>query len=270
MKPLLKEHLRDARNDFERRNRMREYLQSRILLFLQDRGAFTNWAFVGGTALRFLFRLPRYSEDLDFSLRTAGEDARFPELMESVARDFNAETYRVYVKTKTRTTVASALVKFSGLLYEMGISPHKDEALAVKVEIDTHPPAGAETTTSIVRRFDMIHILHYDRASLLAGKLHAVLSRKYTKGRDLFDLAWYLSDVEWPAPNIVLLDNALQQTGWPGPAVTAAHWRKIVAEKLEGVDWNQARLDVSPFVERERDADFVSRDAILSMLTKRF
>lgn len=52
---------------------VREYLQARILEALQHAGAFTNWAFLGGTALRFLDRLPRFSEDLDFSLVTPAE-----------------------------------------------------------------------------------------------------------------------------------------------------------------------------------------------------
>lgn len=60
----------------------------------------------------------------------------------------------------------------------------------------------------------MLNLLHYDKSSLLAGKLHAVLTRKYTKGRDLYDLMWYLSDPTWPAPNLIQLNNALKQTGW--------------------------------------------------------
>ena len=55
------------RDDFRRRSITREFLQARILLSLQDHGAFSNWAFVGGTAFRFLYNLPRYSEDLDCS-----------------------------------------------------------------------------------------------------------------------------------------------------------------------------------------------------------
>ena len=69
MKPLLARLVQDQRDGFRRISVAREYVQSRVLLSLQDAGAFTRWAFLGGTALRFLFDLPRYSEDLDFSLR---------------------------------------------------------------------------------------------------------------------------------------------------------------------------------------------------------
>ena len=81
--------------------------------------------------------------------------------------------------------------------------------LMVKVEVDTKPPAGAVVTTSVVRRHIMLHIQHHDRASLLAGKLHAVLQRPYLKGRDVYDTLWYLSDPTWPAPNFTMLNNAL-------------------------------------------------------------
>jgi len=145
----------------------------------------------------------------------------------------------------------------------------RDDLLTVKVEIDTRPPAGAETETRLVRRFVMLNLLHYDRASLLAGKLHAVLSRKYTKGRDLYDLAWYLSDAEWPQPNLSQLNNALRQTHWQGPAATAENWRKLVARKLETIDWDAALRDVSPFLERKQDAALVSRSVLLPLLQSR-
>ena len=106
-------------------------------------------------------------------------------------------------------------------------------------------------------------------ASLFAGKLHAVLMRAYTKGRDLYDLAWYLSDPEWPAPNLRLLNSALRQTGWAGAPATPATWRELVADKLQSIDWSAARSDVSPFLERRQDADLVDRDVLLGLLRQR-
>ncbi|NQT93348.1 MAG: nucleotidyl transferase AbiEii/AbiGii toxin family protein [Lentisphaerae bacterium] len=266
MKPLLTEFLKDEPNPFRRRNMMREFLQARILLAFQDHGAFANWAFVGGTALRFLFRLPRYSEDLDFSLAVAGEDAAFERHVTSMRNDLTAEAYDVAVKVRVHTTVAAAQVRFRGLLYDMGISPHRDEVFMVKVEIDTNPPPGAVTETRVLRRFVMLNLHHYDRASLLAGKLHALLTRKYTKGRDLYDLAWYLADETWPAPNLVQLNNALRQTGWEGPTATLQNWRSLVCERLATLDWEQARLDVTPFLEREQDVALVSEATLLQLL----
>lgn len=265
MKAALLDLLGDAPDGVQARSTAREYLQARILLALQDHGAFADWAFQGGTALRFLYRLPRYSEDLDFSLVAPGGDGRFAALMRSVRHDLTAEAYAVEVTVRDRPPVAIGLVKFRGLLYEARLSPHREQVLAIKVEVDTNPPAGAQTETRLVRRFGMLNLLHYDRASLFAGKLHAVLARGYTKGRDLFDLAWYLSDPTWPAPNLVMLNNALRQTKWDGPAA-AATWRELIAAKLESVDWEAAQQDVTPFLERPNDARFVASGMLLPLL----
>lgn len=266
MKSLLLDLLADEPNTFHRRNMMREFLQARILLALQDSGAFANWAFVGGTALRFLFRLPRYSEDLDFSLSAPGSDSCFEKYISSVRNSLSNETYDVDAKVRTHTTVAAAQIRFRGLLFEGGISPHRDEVFMVKVEIDTNPPAGAVTETKVVRRFALLNLNHYDKGSLLAGKLHAVLTRKYTKGRDLYDLIWYLSDESWPEPNLVQLNNALKQTGWTSGEVTSSNWRQLIAGKLSSFKWDEVRLDVTPFLEREQDAEMISESTIMSLL----
>ncbi len=266
MKELLHALVAGQPDAFARRRLAREYLQARILLALQDRGAFADWAFLGGTALRFLFQLPRFSEDLDFALTEPGRDARFTRILTGVKTDLEGEAYDVEVRLRERQAVASAMVKFRGLLYEIGASPRKDETLAVKVEVDTNPPAGAGLATRAIRRHLLLHLLHYDRASLLAGKLHAVLMRKYTKGRDLYDLAWYLSDPGWPPPNLTFLNNALAQTGWPGPELTDVSWRAAVVARLARMDWKQARADVSPFLERSKDMDLISPEVLGNLL----
>jgi predicted nucleotidyltransferase component of viral defense system len=266
MKPLLIEMLRDEPDDFRRLSTTREYLQARILQTLQDHGAFANWAFLGGTALRFLFNLPRYSEDLDFSLTSLGKGARFNDLVRWARDDLQRETYKVDVSTRSQTAVEAAFINFRGLPYELGISQHREEVLAVRIELDTNPPAGANIETRIVRRFVMLNLLHYDRSSLLAGKLHAILARKYTKGRDLYDLSWYLSDSSWPPPNFVQLNNALRQTRWNGPLITPENWREVIRQKLIDVDWGQAVQDVSPFLDRKQDTAFVSKEALLPLL----
>ena len=266
MKPLLREILRDHPDDIRRRSTAREYLQARILLALQDSGTFSDWAFVGGTALRFLFQLPRYSEDLEFSLTTPGEDARFEKRMQSVGKDLLLEGYDVEILSRPSQPVATAKIKIRGLLYELGLSPHPNEVIMVKIEIDTNPPRGARTTTRLVRRFVWLNLFHYDRASLLAGKLHAVLMRKYTKGRDLYDLGWYLADPTWPDPNLVQLNNALRQSGWDASVVTPANWRGLIKDKLNTIDWQQALRDVSPFLERRQDMALISRDVLLRLL----
>ena len=82
---------------------------------------------------------------------------------------------------------------------ELGLSRRAEQNLSIRVEVDTNPPGGAGTDISIVRRFQLLRLQHHDKSSLFAGKIHAVLVREYTKGRDFYDLAWYLGSNDWPA-----------------------------------------------------------------------
>lgn len=244
----------------------REYLQARILQSLQEDGVFARWAFQGGTALRFLFSLPRFSEDLDFAVTRTGEDVRFERAMRRVQSAFQAEGYDIAVKSRPEKTVASAFIGFAGLLYDLGLSSQRRQIFSVKVEVDTNPPVGATVDTTLVRRHVTLNLHHYDKGSLLAGKLHALLSRSWCKGRDLYDLMWYLADRDWPEPNLALLNSALSQTGWKGPELVTGNWRKAVADKLRGIDWTAARSDVRPFLERPREVDLIRREHLLPLL----
>jgi hypothetical protein len=267
MKEYIRELLaREAPDLNRRRNLVREYLQARMLQILVDQSAFREWAFLGGTALRFLYGLQRFSEDLDFSLNRQDTSHTIVPYVEGVCTAFRAEAYAIDHKIREENTVKSALIKFRGLLYELGLSMQPDEVFMIKVEVDSRPPAGAGTEISIARRHVESRLLHYDPASLLAGKLHAVLSRVYTKGRDLYDLMWYLSDRRWPAPNLILLNNALRQTGWNGPELLADTWRKIIADRLEQLDWGRAVNDVRPFLERPQDAALLTCDNLRGLL----
>lgn len=120
------------------------------------------------------------------------------------------------------------------------MSPQRSQALSIKLELDTNPPVGARIETTVVRRHVTLNLYHHDKSSLLAEKLHAILSRPWAKGRDLFDLAWYLADRTWPTPNLEFLNAALQQTGWTGPVLTAANWRTELSHRLDQLDWKQA------------------------------
>jgi hypothetical protein len=136
----------------------------------------------------------------------------------------------------------------------------------VKIEVDTDPPAGARLETTLVRRFVTLRLLHHDRSSLLAGKLHAVLQRSWTKGRDLFDLLWYLSDPEWPEPNLDLLNDALLQTGWGGERLLPENWRNAVRERLRELDWPRVVSDVGPFLEPSADVELLTLENMLSLI----
>ena len=266
MKAHLSQLIEQSDNDLSRGQIVREYLQARILQSLQDRGMFGRWVFLGGTALRFLYAIPRFSEDLDFSLLTPGDDAGLPIALVGARQALRAEGYLVEVTTRERKTVASGYVKFPGLLHELGLSRRTGQVLSVKVEVDTNPPAGAAIATTVVRRHVTLNLCHHDKASLLGGKLHAILNRPWPKGRDLYDLAWYLADRSWPAPNLALLNAALAQTKWTGPTLTDTNWRPEVWRHVETLDWTAAQADVRPFLEHDRDLQMVSPDVVGQLL----
>lgn len=268
MKERLKDLVQASSDLTEARNRIREYLQAEILASLQRSGAMIPLAFQGGTALRFLYSIRRYSEDLDFALERPEHGYDFRKILKSPQSDLAQEGYAVEARVSDQRTVHNAFLRFPGLLSELGLSPHANETFSIKLEVDTRPPAGANLVTTLVRRHQTLRLQHHDPASLLAGKLHAILQRPYPKGRDIYDLIWYLSDPGWPAPNLVLLNNALAQTGWSRGVLTQDDWRNAVSERLEDLDWPRIVADVRPFLESPADVSLLNRDN-LDLLLKR-
>jgi hypothetical protein len=180
--------------------------------------------------------------------------------LKAIRSDLSPEGYQIEIKANDQKTVHSAFIRFPGLLYEMGLSPMQSEVLAVKIEVDTHPPMGAGLATTVVRRFVVLQLHHHDKASLLSGKLHAILHRSYTKGRDIYDLLWYLSDPTWPAPNLILLNNALAQTNWNGGLLTEENWKQQVWQRLQTLIWSGIVEDVRPFVEPSFNMNLLTLD----------
>lgn len=270
----MKEHLRETLGGQgtgpAARSLAREFLQAQVLGALQRAGAMVPLAFQGGTALRFLYRIPRFSEDLDFALERPDSGYDFRRYLEAIRADLEREGYRVDIgRPSDRKVVHSAFVRFPGLLHEMGLSGHREEALAVKLEVDTRPPGGAGIETTVVRRHALLRLQHHDRASLLAGKLHAILQRPWPKGRDFYDLVWYLGDRTWPAPNLVLLNNALQQTGWGGRSLLEATWVDAVRERLRSVQWDALAADAGPLLESPEDRALLTCETVTRLLDGR-
>lgn len=266
MKDYLTTLLSGNQNPLAGRNLLREYLQARILESLQRSGAMIPLGFHGGTALRFLYALPRYSEDLDFSLERPGSLYNFRAYLRAIQDDFMKEGYEVGIRLNDSNPVNSAFIRFQNLLYELGLSEQRGEILAVKIEVDTNPPSGVGLETTIVRRHVILRLQHHDRASLLAGKLHALFQRRYAKGRDYYDLLWYLSDPNWPSPNFFLLQNALRQTGWTDYIIDETNWRAILWEHLATTDWGRIVADARPFLERPAEADLLNPEHFNKLL----
>jgi len=270
VKERLRELLRRRGGGPGARNLAREFLQASILAALQRAGAMIPLAFQGGSALRFLYGIRRYSEDLDFALERPRAGYDFRAYLEAVRADLRREAYDVdLARVSDQRAVHSAFVRFPGLLHELGLSGHREEALSVRFEVDAQPPSGAGLDTTVIRRHMLMRIQHHDRASLLAGKLHAVLQRPYPKGRDFYDLIWYLSDPAWPPPNLVFLNNALAQTGWTSAPLSESSWAVAVRARLRSVRWDVLAADVSPLLESAEDRALLTTETITSLLDQR-
>lgn len=246
----------------ERLNRLREYLQAFILRSFHESEAFGPLAFVGGTALRFLYDLPRFSEDLDFSLEPS-EGYRLEAWLEKLKRDLAFGDFEASVSFKQERAVHAAWVRVSRLMHEAGLSHRVEQKLSVKVEIDVRPPRGARCEDRAVNRYFLLALRHYDLPSLMAGKICALLTRGYVKGRDWYDLFWYLSKRPPVSPNLTLLGEALKQTQ-KSPA--AEQWKDALLQKIEQVDWAEIVRDVERFLERPQECRLLTKEHFRSLL----
>lgn len=259
-------------------NLLREYLQAFILRSLHESNAFDSLSFVGGTALRFLHGLPRFSEDLDFSLEQPKGYA-LQLWLDKIKRDLTFANFQIEVPlANDRKTVHTAWVRTSELLKEAGLAAVPQQKLSIKLEIDTKPPAGATLETTLVNRQFlatppgsiavnrqlMFALRHHDLPSLFAGKIHAMSTRDYLKGRDWYDLVWFRTlRIPRIEPNYVLLQNALHQTGanWQ-----AKQWTEQLRVKLDALDFKALRADVTSFLEHQADAALLTKANIQKLL----
>ncbi|MEX1139145.1 MAG: nucleotidyl transferase AbiEii/AbiGii toxin family protein [Bacteroidota bacterium] len=250
----------------EKTNRLTEFLQIAILKILSDGGYFKHLAFVGGTALRILYDLRRFSEDLDFSL-TSRRGYAFKALPGHLERNLRLFGLQVELKPKEEKVVQSVFVKFPGLLNDLGIAGSPGQKLSIRVEVDTNPPRGAVTETSLVYKTYLFDVVRYDLPSLYATKLHACFFRKYTKGRDYYDLVWYLGKrVE---PNFKLLNNAIKQTEQKNLNIDRATLPQFIVERLKRVDFSAVRRDVERFLEDKAELRMLDFERLKQLIEGR-
>jgi predicted nucleotidyltransferase component of viral defense system len=266
MKAFLRTLIAPAETNLVAIHLVREYLQARVLQSLQRAGAMQTLAFHGGTSLRFLYDIPRYSEDLDFALELQPKAYDFRAYLQQIRHDLSAEAYAIDIRQNEKQIVHKAFVRFRGLLYELGLSGHADETLAIKIEVDTNPPPHAGLMTTPLNKYVPLNLHHHDRATLLAGKLSAILQRNYLKGRDIYDLWWYLRQADWSEPNLAYLNHSLQQGEWRGDRLTAANWRAIMREQILPLRWSLVLEDVGSFIINADGQTNFSKEQLLVLL----
>lgn len=190
------------------RNALKEIVQEIALYGMSKSGFFQEGAFYGGTALRIFYGLHRFSEDMDFSLVHPNPSFALSDYLPAVEEELSAVGLKMRVEQKNKTKVTdiqSAFIKGGTLIQIISIQQtdevlipgiHKQEQLKIKLEVDTNPPPGAGFELRYALRPVPYAVRLYDKPSLFAGKIHAVLCRNWMrriKGRDLYDYVWYLS-----------------------------------------------------------------------------
>lgn len=253
---------------------LREIMQSFALLGLWRSKFFEHTAFYGGTALRVLYGLDRFSEDLDFTLLKPSSKFRFSSYVLSVQKELKAYGFEVTcdIKQKTADTyVISAFIRGNTLkqLLVMDAPEHvlsgisKHSIIKIKLEIDTNPPAGFDTEMKYVFSPVQFAVRSCTLPSLFAGKMHALLCRQWktrVKGRDWYDFAWFVS--RFPQLNLAHLENRMRQTGHYTNETPLTH--DMLIERLysviDGLNINAARTEVFPFISNVRSIDIWSKD----------
>jgi predicted nucleotidyltransferase component of viral defense system len=234
--------------DSNKLNITREYLQSYLLLLLQKKDFFSLASFVGGTCLRFIYDLPRYSEDLDFSLHITKNEFKFIELITFLKKELQGAGYSLEISYKNNSNVYVAMIKFADLLYPLGISTDKHQKLNIKLDIDTNPPEGAINNVSLINKSIPLTLRHYNLSSIFSGKVNALMTRQFVKGRDYYDIFWILNVHPEVTPNFSMLRNALNQFNIHRD-INEDNWKNILLEVVQNVDMKKVISDVSSFIE---------------------
>jgi hypothetical protein len=253
---------------------LREIIQEVALLGLWRAKFFEHAAFYGGTALRILYGLDRFSEDLDFSLLAPSPDFNLARYTASLEEELLAFGFNVRVEMVDKaieSAVQSAFLKANTrnelLVIEAGEELAGQVAagqiMKVKIEVDTDPPPGFSTTTRYLLQPIPFAVRSYALPDLFAGKMHAILFRKWknrVKGRDWYDFVWYAAN--HPQLNLGHLEQRMRQTGhWSGEqSLSPVAFSDLLFEAIDRLDVNQARKDVAPFVKDQQMLALWSHD----------
>lgn len=253
---LLRQRLQTyaAGNAVQEQQALKEILQELALYALWRGGFFEVAAFQGGTSLRILHGLPRFSEDLDFILLKPDPEFQWQPYFASLTDVLAQFGVRCELTERSRMdqAVRQAMLKDNSMGRQLDLSffdASTPAKLKVKLEIDSNPPAGTGTSWQYLDFPLDFEVCAQDLPSNYALKLHALLCRPYLKGRDWFDFAWYCK--QKTQPNLPHLAHALNQTGpWQGQnlQVDIPWLASALHAKIKTINWPLAAQDVAPFL----------------------
>lgn len=261
---------------------LREVMQEIALLGLWRSKFFENAAFYGGTALRVLYGLDRFSEDLDFSLLEKRKNFDLAVYSEALKRELASFGFAVEIESRPKpasAAIQSAFLKADTrtqmitVEFDKGLvqKVHRNQVLKIKLEIDVDPPPGFVTEVRYLLRPVPFSVRTFSLPDLFAGKMHAVLCRGWksrVKGRDWYDLVWFAA--YHPELHLTHLEQRMRQTGhWTqSVSLTAEDLRDSVSKRIEKVDIDQIRREVEPFVKDAAGLAIWSKEFFLDVASR--
>ena len=255
---------------------LHEIIQEVALLGLSRAGFFNKAAFYGGTALRLLYKLDRFSEDLDFSLLKADKNFSLIPYLETLQEELQLFSFNVDIEAKKKSkesAIESAFIKANTKEHLITIETpgeltgffSENQKVRIKFEVDTNPPLGFETEMKYLLNPTEFSIRCFTLPNLFAGKMHDVLYRnwkKRVKGRDRYDLIWYVRNKT--KLNVRHLEKRIEQSENIKLTLTPDLFRELLKKRIEEVDLEAAKKDVERFV--RNPIKIWSRDFFNSLL----
>ena len=243
---------------------LREIMQEVALAGLSRTNFFEKAAFYGGTALRIFYGLDRFSEDLDFSLLESDSDFTLEPYFDAIIAEFESIGMNVSIREKDKkdkTNIDSAFLKSETLWKELILEDIVKQAgikatnrtIKIKIEVDRKPPIGFTTEEKLLTRPFSFYVKCFNRPSLFAGKMHALLFRKWqnrVKGRDWYDLEWYIKKGIPLDLNHFKL-RAKDTGDWTNDKLMPDDVLELLREKFKNTSIERVKDDVIPFIKND-------------------
>lgn len=258
-------------------NAIKEISQEIALAALARSGFFKHAMFQGGTCLRIIHDLRRFSEDLDFVLNKLDAHFNWQPYLNAISLEFEAFglSLEIIDRSQASNTVKKAFLKETSFGKVLNLQYDRirsdKQTILIKLEVDTTPPTGSIAETHYLEYPYPFSVITQDLPSLFAGKCHALLCCTYIKGRDWFDLIWYIQN-RVPV-NYSLLKNALNQCGpYKDKSIdlTSKWLVNTLKGKVQSMNWPEVANDVKKFLPRDllHIADNWNADLFSALLAK--
>ena len=279
---MIKEWIEEynPQNEQEILSALREIMQEITLAGLSRTDFFEKAAFYGGTALRIFYGLDRYSEDLDFSLLKPDSNFSIEPYFKAILDEFKSLGLTVSIKEKQKTkqtAIDSAFLKaetiwqeivLEDIIKETGVRSNK--TLKIKIEVDRQPPLNFTTEEKLLLRPFSFYVKCFTKPSLFAGKMHALLFRKWknrVKGRDWYDLEWYIKK-GIPLDVVHFLTRAKDTNDWQADSISNEQIIELLSHKINLVSFNRIKEDVVRFIRNDEALNIWSPEYFKDLIEK--